>query len=86
MTLSQAESIANDLITYLKKGFPDVEFYPLGSLRRRATTVGDIDIAAKSEKEKEILSYFVDYPNNIQTLALGPKKPPSPQKVRSDPI
>lgn len=74
MTLSQAESIANDLITYLKKGFPDVEFYPLGSLRRRATTVGDIDIAAKSEKEKEILSYFVDYPNNIQTLALGPKK------------
>lgn len=70
----QASQIAMDIISYLKEKFSDVEFVPLGSLRRHAETVGDIDIAAKSDLTQEILNRFVLYPNNIQTIVKGPKK------------
>jgi DNA polymerase (family 10) len=74
LDFKEANEIAQNIINYMKKKFPDVEFIPLGSLRRHSATVGDIDIAAKSENTEDILSYFVSYPNNIQTISKGPKK------------
>jgi DNA polymerase (family 10) len=74
LTLAQAQKISLRLISYLQKRFPKVEFVPLGSLRRLNKTVGDIDIAAKSENSSPILNYFVAYPLNLQTIIKGPKK------------
>lgn len=74
MTYTQAKKIADQVIRYLHQQFPQTEFYPLGSLRRHAPVVGDIDIAAKSSTATVILDYFVKYPRNYQTLAKGPKK------------
>ncbi len=74
MTYEEANNIARGVIDYLKKDFPEVEFIPLGSLRRHSPTVGDIDIAAKSTRTEEILNCFITYPNNVQTITKGPKK------------
>ena len=74
LTFDQANQIAQNIITYLNQKFPDVEFIPLGSLRRHTPTVGDIDIAAKSDRTEEILNHFILYPDNIQTISKGDKK------------
>ncbi|MBI2066190.1 DNA polymerase III [Candidatus Woesebacteria bacterium] len=44
---------------------------PLGSLRRQAATVGDIDIAVSSDNPKEALEHFVSYPKKTRTLEKG---------------
>jgi DNA polymerase (family 10) len=74
LNYDEAKQIADNIIDYMKQKFPDVEFVPLGSLRRKSPTVGDIDIAAKSNQTEEILSHFILYPNNVQTISKGPKK------------
>jgi len=74
MSYSEAKTAANNIIKYLKQKFPQIEFIALGSLRRHTSTVGDIDIAAKSNESKKILNYFVSYPPNIQTIDIGIKK------------
>lgn len=74
LTLNEAKIISQKIIDYMKQKFPNIEFIPLGSLRRLSPTVGDIDIAAKSNKTEEILNYFIDYPDNVQTIVKGPKK------------
>ena len=44
---------------------------PLGSLRRQAATVGDIDIAVSSDNSKEALEHFVNYPKKTRVLEKG---------------
>lgn len=74
MKYSEAKMIADKIIKFLNQKFPQIEFVALGSLRRQSSTVGDIDIAAKSDDSQPILKYFVSYPDNIQTLDIGTKK------------
>jgi DNA polymerase (family X) len=74
MEYKTALNIADKIINYLQKKFPDTEFISLGSLRRCSQTVGDIDIAAKSLNASEIIDYFVSYPESLQTIVQGPKK------------
>jgi len=74
MSYQEAKIAANKIISYLHQKFPQVEFLALGSLRRHTQTVGDIDLAAKSDKSQNILKYFTSYPENIQTINIGPKK------------
>jgi DNA polymerase (family 10) len=74
MPLASAKNLADKVATYLHKKFPDIEFIPLGSLRRQSPTVGDIDIAAASTKPTEILDYLEKYPQSIETIARGSDK------------
>ncbi|MDD4938369.1 MAG: hypothetical protein PHX34_05160, partial [Candidatus Shapirobacteria bacterium] len=74
MTYKEAKNKSDKIIKFLKQKFPKIEFIALGSLRRQTSTIGDIDIAAKSSNSKEILKHFVSYSDNIQTLDIGPKK------------
>jgi len=74
MDLKTAQNIAEKIIKYLKLKFPSVEFIALGSLRRQSETIEDIDIAARNNQTKKIIDYFVNYPQNIQTIIKGPKK------------
>ncbi|MDD4937637.1 MAG: hypothetical protein PHX34_01250 [Candidatus Shapirobacteria bacterium] len=74
MNYKEAKITANKIIKYLNQKFPKIEFIALGSLRRQTTTVGDIDIAAKSNNSQKILTCFINYPDNIQTIDIGPKK------------
>lgn len=74
MPLSQAQALAKKVIGYLTLKFPDIQFIPLGSLRRQSATVGDIDIAAASAKPNLIINYFLEYPESVQIIAHGKNK------------
>ena len=74
LPLKDAQKIANRIISYLKKYFPEAEYVTLGSLRRSQSTVGDIDIAAASTNSKEIIDQFLKYPESVQTIIRGKDK------------
>jgi DNA polymerase (family 10) len=69
--LPYAEQIAGEILDYLKKDKNAVRVDPLGSLRRQAATVGDIDISVATNNPKEVLDYFTKYPKAQRTLEKG---------------
>ncbi|MCL4418540.1 hypothetical protein M1146_00385 [Patescibacteria group bacterium] len=71
MTLPYAMEIADKIVNYLKQSKYVVKAEPLGSLRRRMATVGDIDIAVASKNPKEVISHFVSYPYKDRTIEQG---------------
>lgn len=74
LSYQKAKQKSDQIIKYLQNKFPKTEIYALGSLRRHSSTIGDIDLAAKSKNSTKILDYFIKYPENIQTIDRGPKK------------
>ncbi len=74
--LQDAQKIADNFIKYFYKKYPDLEIYPLGSLRRKSSTIGDIDLAIKTDivSTHELLNYFVESPDCIQIIIKGEKK------------
>jgi DNA polymerase (family 10) len=71
MNLPVANDIADKMVAYMKK-CPDVkEIYPLGSLRRRRDTIGDIDLAVATDNPKEVIEHFVNYPHKERILEQG---------------
>jgi len=72
MVLPFANEIAEKLLAYLKKS-PDVmEAFPLGSLRRMLSTIGDVDIAVATKNPEAVLEYFVNYPYKERVIEKGP--------------
>ncbi len=74
ISLKKAQKISQKIINYLSVKFSKIEIIPLGSLRRQSKTIGDIDIAAKSNDSEKILNYFVNYPDRLQIINKGNKK------------
>ena len=73
LLLPYASQIADDLIDWIKKSKDVVEVYPLGSLRRKASTVGDIDLAVATDRPAELLEHFVNYPKKVRKIEIGPE-------------
>lgn len=71
MVLPYANELAETLLAYIKKSPYVLQVYPLGSLRRRKDTIGDIDIAVATEKPKEVTDYFVSYPHKQRVIEHG---------------
>ena len=73
MPLPFADRLAQEVIDYLQK-YPAVERVDaLGSLRRKVATIGDIDLAAATEKPKDVLSYFCKYSKMSKIIDQGEK-------------
>lgn len=72
MVLPLAGDLADQMISYLKKNAAVKQAEPLGSLRRRATTVGDVDIAVASDEPEKVIEHFVDYPFKERVIEKGP--------------
>jgi len=72
MLLPFANELAEKLIAYLKKEPTIKEAYPLGSLRRKVVTVGDIDIAVASSDAKKAIDHFTSYPYKERVIEKGP--------------
>jgi DNA polymerase (family 10) len=71
LLLPYATEIASSVIAWLKT-CPQVKIVdPLGSLRRKASTVGDIDIAVASNEPGVVLEHFVAFPKAKRTLEKG---------------
>jgi len=90
MSLSYAQKIASEVISYMKGLGPIVKrIDSLGSLRRRVATIGDIDLAIKvhdtsySKRDypsfrdnpyKQIVDHFLAYPGKRTVEAAGKRK------------
>jgi len=69
--LPTALEVARDIVGYLKKHEPVVSADPLGSLRRRVSTIGDVDISVASNKPKAVIDYFTKYPGTDRVVEAG---------------
>lgn len=76
MPLLYAYSLAQQIMTYLKKNKHVKRVDALGSLRRMVTTIGDIDLAVLCDKEheKEVIEWFTAYSDKIYIQEKGDKK------------
>jgi len=74
MPLTYAFSLAKEVIDYLKENPLVKEAVALGSLRRFVPTIGDIDILVKTNSDKEVVNYFVQFPKTIKIDNAGEKK------------
>lgn len=71
LLLPQALITAESLITGLKKDPSVLEAYPLGSIRRMAATVGDIDLGVASSDPQQTIKTFVNLPQVSQITDQG---------------
>ncbi len=71
MVLQMASEIADIMVEYLKKDKSVMGAYTLGSLRRRKSTIGDVDIAVVSSDTKKVLDHFTSYPNKERVIERG---------------
>jgi len=74
MVLPYAFSLAKEIIDYLKENSLVKEVEVLGSLRRFAPTIGDIDILVKTSDEKKVIDYFNQFPKAKKVDNAGEKK------------
>ncbi len=71
MTLPYATEVAGKIISYLKLSKFVLDAEPLGSLRRKVSTVGDIDVAVATNSPKEVIEYFTAYPHKERVIEKG---------------
>jgi DNA polymerase (family 10) len=71
--LADTTALAADLVAYLRQAAPDVEFIPVGSLRRGCETCGDIDILAVGG-DRSLMDGFVSYTRVERVLGQGDTK------------
>jgi len=69
--LPYAAMIASDLMDYLLKCPATKRVDTLGSLRRQASTVGDIDLAVATNSPVKVIDQFVSYPKAQKIIEQG---------------
>ncbi|PWU22947.1 DNA polymerase/3'-5' exonuclease PolX [Candidatus Cerribacteria bacterium 'Amazon FNV 2010 28 9'] len=71
--LYQAQQVANDAITFLKKRKNVKDAQALGSLRRKSETVGDIDIAVATTTSEDVFEQLKQWSHITSIVSTGPK-------------
>ena len=69
--LPVAWSLANEVLDYLKKHKSVLTADPLGSLRRKVATVGDVDISVASKSPAEVIEHFTKFPGTERVVEAG---------------
>ena len=73
MAMPYAVELGRKMIEYLEQSKYVLKASPLGSLRRRVSTVGDVDIAVASNHPEEVLNHFTAYPHKERIIERGEK-------------
>lgn len=73
MVLPYADSLAQEIVDYLKKVPGVIRVDKLGSLRRKVATIGDIDLAVATDEPQAVLEAFIHYPKVRKIIDQGPK-------------
>ncbi len=71
MSLTFANELAEKILTHLHKSPHVKEAFPLGSLRRRVSTIGDVDIAVTTDDSEAVLAHFGTYPYAERVIQSG---------------
>ena len=74
LLLPIAYEYASQIVEHLKKCPQVLRSDPLGSLRRKNATVGDIDIAVVSNQPKKVIEFFTSFPRARQIIEAGENK------------
>ena len=69
--LPYALAVASEITSWLKECKYVEKVDPLGSLRRKAPTVGDIDIAVASKNALKVIEHFTNFPKKQRILERG---------------
>ncbi len=69
--ISDADRIASEVIAYLSQDIYIEATTTLGSLRRRVSTIGDIDISVSTTSPESVIALFVKYPHQ-KLIEQGP--------------
>lgn len=72
MALPFASELAEKVIGYIKQSKQVLEAEPLGSLRRKKSTIGDVDIAVSTTDPAAAIEHFVAYPYKERIIEQGP--------------
>lgn len=73
MLFPQAEALSGEIIDYLKKCPEVIEVEVLGSQRRHAVTVGDVDLAVKTDDPLAVMAHVKAYPYIERIVSSGEK-------------
>lgn len=73
MPLAFAYSLADTILSYMKRQKDTVTVVPLGSLRRMVETIGDIDIVVQTHNPEAAVEWFLKYPDNMHMVEKGPR-------------
>jgi len=71
MLLSYAEELSSEILNYLRTIKEVKRADPLGSLRRKCATIGDIDIAVSTTKPDRVINQFIKFPGINRVLKKG---------------
>lgn len=71
--LPYAQNVADEIMSWVKLEKSVKKIDVLGSLRRKASTIGDIDISVSTTDPKAVLERFVAYPKAVKTIEKGDK-------------
>lgn len=71
LLLPYAVKISSLIIDWIRKEPLALRVEPLGSLRRKVATIGDIDIAVASTQPKKVIEHFSKYPKTVKVLEKG---------------
>jgi DNA polymerase (family 10) len=74
LSIAVAETVATEIVAYLKNKTRAKDISPAGSLRRWKETIGDVDILVTGKKGAEIVKAFTEYPKTERVLAAGDTK------------
>ncbi|OGY26856.1 MAG: hypothetical protein A2Z11_01600 [Candidatus Woykebacteria bacterium RBG_16_43_9] len=66
-----AGEIAKQVLEHLRKHKAVIAADPLGSLRRRVATVGDVDLSVASNNPKEAIEHFKKFPGTERVVESG---------------
>jgi DNA polymerase (family X) len=71
LILPYAENISGEVIDWIKKEVSVEKVDTLGSLRRKVSTIGDIDISVASDKPSNVIKHFINYPKAQRIIEKG---------------
>lgn len=71
LLINYASDLSSSIIDWMNGENLCESINVLGSLRRRASTVGDIDIAAATENPSQAIDRFVNFPNKSRVIEKG---------------
>ena len=84
--LDQAQEAA-DLVTGFLRNIASIQtIQPAGSLRRRAETIGDVDILVVAKRQKQIVQAFTEAQFVREVFAAGPTKGSAIIQTRTAPV
>src|SRR3989344_495268 len=74
LLLPTASWVSEKISNYMRGIKEVLDIKPLGSLRRRVVTVGDIDFAVSTRSANKVIDHFVSFPDTSEILNKGDVK------------